>query len=77
MLLQKSLAEGTVNVCLLHLLESLMKMSKQIAFTSKSVPFGSMLSLVSMTGVVEVLSHGDSTVIFASCCSDCEKCRRM
>ena len=34
---------------------------------SKSVSFGSILSLVSTTGVVEVHLLGDSTVIFALC----------
>ena len=38
-----------------------------IAFNSKSVSFGSILSLVSTTGIVEVHLIGDSIVIFASC----------
>ena len=38
-----------------------------LAFTSKLVSFGSMLSLVSTTGVVEVYLLGDSTIIFSSC----------
>ena len=47
--------------------KSFKKNVQQIEFSSKSVSFGSMLSLVSTTGVVEVHSLGDSTVIFASC----------
>ena len=39
-----------------------------MAFNSKSVlAFGSILSLVSTTGVVEVHLLGDPAVIFASC----------
>ena len=41
--------------------------ASEIHVTSTLVSFGSMLSLVSTTGVVEVLSLGNSTVIFASC----------
>ena len=37
-----------------------------VAFTSKSVSFGSIVSLVLTMSVVEVHSRGDSTVIFAS-----------
>ena len=61
------IAERTVKVCLLHFrLEYLRKcVTDRISF--KLVSFGSMLSLVSTTGVVEVHSLGDSTVIFASC----------
>ena len=38
-----------------------------MAFTSKLVSFGSVLSLVSRMGVVEVHLLGDSTVILSSC----------
>ena len=65
-----TIAERTVKVCLLHFrLEYLRKCVTclLIACNSKSVSFGSILSLVSMTGVVEVHLLGDSTIIFASC----------
>ena len=65
-----TIAERTVKVCLLHFrLEYLRKCVTRlpIAFNSKSMSFGSILSLVSTTGVVEVHLLGDSTVIFASC----------
>ena len=61
---------GTVKVCLLSLLhfklEDLRNVSP-IAFSSKSLPFGLMLSLAPTKGVVEVHSLGDSTVIFVLC----------
>ena len=61
------ITERTVNVCLLHLRLEDLKICVTDHINSKSLSFGSILSLVSMMGAVEVHSLGDTTVIFVSC----------
>ena len=59
-----TIAERTVKVCLL---EYLRKCVTDCIYFQVGVIWLNMLSLVSTTGVVEVHSLRDSTVIFASC----------
>ena len=61
-----TIAERTVKVCLLHFRLEYLRKCVTDRINSKSVSFGSILSLVSTTGEVEIHLLGDSTVIFAS-----------
>ena len=62
------IAEGTVKVCSLHF----SRYQAEI-FSSKSLSFGSMLSLVTIMGATEVHLLGYYTILLVSCHSDpCE-----